>query len=66
MILYRKVAAILFSPWQIKIKILLLNDINNLTLFRRDEKNVQGCSHAFDIGGAQASKIILGPFCLKY
>ena len=26
----------------------------------------QGCSHAFDIGGAQAFKIILGPFCLKY
>ena len=23
---------------------------------------VQGCSHAFDIGGAQASKIILGHF----
>ena len=26
----------------------------------------QGCSHAFNIVGAQASKIILGPFCLKY
>ena len=26
----------------------------------------QGCSHAFDIGGAQASKIMLGSFCLKY
>ena len=26
----------------------------------------QGCSHAFNIGGAQASKIILGPFCLQY
>ena len=26
----------------------------------------QGCSHAFDIGGAQASKIMLGPFCHKY
>ena len=26
----------------------------------------QGRSHAFDIGGAQASKIMLGPFCLKY
>ena len=26
----------------------------------------QGRSHGFDIGGAQASKIILGPFCLTY
>ena len=26
----------------------------------------QGCSHAFDIGGPRASKMILGPFCLKY
>ena len=26
----------------------------------------QGCSHAFDIAGPKVSKIILGPFCLKY
>ena len=26
----------------------------------------QGCSHTFDIGEAQASKIFLGPFCLQY
>ena len=26
----------------------------------------QGCSHTFDVGGVQASKIILGPLCLKY
>ena len=31
-----------------------------------NEMYVQGCSHAFDIGGAQASKIIFGPLCLKY
>ena len=43
----------------------------NLFCVNCDSENVQyitmqGRSHDFDIGGAQASKIILGPFCLTY
>ena len=41
------------GPWTHQLRPLIMADALSVD---------QGCSHAFDIGGAQASKIILGPF----
>ena len=38
----------------------------NMSTWLLNAPSAQGCSLAFDIGGAQASKIILSPFSLKY